>query len=129
MNQRSISLACIYSLSILLILGTLAATPAGTLSARAQDGGPMRPPAGAKLPPPLPANKPEPPPIPPEEIIRRFAAKEDEMVRAITAYSFQKSVRLDEIGPDNKSTGQVEIVTQQIIGPDGKLYEKPVRRA
>jgi hypothetical protein len=129
MNQRSISLACVYSLSIFLILGTLAATPAGTLSASAQDGGPMRPPAGTKLPPPLPASKPEPPPIPPEEIIRRFAAKEDEMVRAIIGYSFQKSVRLDEIGPDNKSTGQIEIVTQQMIGPDGKLREKPVRRA
>ena len=62
-------------------------------------------------------------------MIRRFAAKEDEMVRAIIGYSFQKSVRLEEIGPDNKPTGQVEIVTQQNIGSDGKLHEKPVRRA
>jgi hypothetical protein len=121
MNQRSITLACVCALATLLI------TVTG--SAHAQDGGPMTPPAGTKLPAPLPANKPEPPPVPPEEIIRRFAAKEDEMVRAIIGYSFQKSVRLEEIGPDNKPTGQVEIVTQQNIGSDGKLHEKPVRRA
>ncbi len=76
----------------------------------------------------MPANKPEPPPVPPEEIIRRFAAKEDEMLRASQGYGFQKSVRLEEIGPDNKASGQMEIVTQQFVGPDGRRYEKPVRR-
>lgn len=88
----------------------------------------MRPPASSKLSVPLPANKPEPPPIPPEEIIQRFAAKEDEMFRAIMGYGFQKSVRLEEIGPDNKPAGQLEIITQQIVGPDGRRYEKTIRR-
>jgi hypothetical protein len=101
---------------------------AGIGSVHAQESGPMKPPANATLPAPLPANKPEPPPIPPEEIIQRFAAKEDEMLRAITNYGFQKSVRLEEIGPDNKPTGQVEIITQQIVAPDGARYEKPIRR-
>jgi hypothetical protein len=50
------------------------------------------------------------------------------MNRAITAYTFQKSVHVEEIGPDGKASGQVEIVTQQILTPDGKLLEKPVRR-
>jgi hypothetical protein len=95
----------------------------------AQEAGPMKPPAPATLPAPMPVNKPEPPPIPPEEIIRRFAAKEDEMLRASLGYGFQKSVRLEEIGPDNKVSGQVEIVTQQFVGPDGRRYEKPVRRS
>ncbi len=89
----------------------------------------MRPPEHATIPAPLPVNKPEPPAIPPEEIIRRFAAKEDEMFRAVMGYGFHKSVRLEEIGPDNKPTGQVEIVTQQFVGPDGKRYEKSVRRS
>ena len=62
----------------------------------------MKPPANATLPVPSPADKPEMPSIPPEEIIQRFAAKEDEMLRAIMGYGFQKSVRLEEIGPDNK---------------------------
>lgn len=101
---------------------------AGIDCAHAQDPGPMRPPANAKLPVSLPANKPDAPPIPPEEIIQRFAAREDEMVRAFMRYGFQKSVRLEEIGPDNKPAGQMEIITQQFVAPDGKRYEKPVRR-
>jgi hypothetical protein len=103
---------------------------AGASAARAQEAGPMRPPtpAAPTFSAPSVENKPEPPPMPPEEMIRRFAAKEDEMVRAILGYSFQKSVRLEEVGPDNKSAGQVEIVTQQSAGPDGKLNEKAVRR-
>jgi len=50
------------------------------------------------------------------------------MVRAILGYTFQKSVRVEELGPDRKPSGQLEIVTQLRFGPDGKLYEKTVRR-
>jgi hypothetical protein len=120
MNLRAIHEVCICVFALLLA--------AGASPPRAQVAGPMTPPASTKLPPPLPPTKPEPPSIPPEEIIRRFAAKEDEMFRAIQGYSFQKSVRLEEVGPDNKPSGQLEIVTQLTITPDGKVYEKPVRR-
>lgn len=120
MKPRSIQLAVFCAMA--LFLATM--PDAG----RAQDAGPMQPPASTKFPAPPPPVKPEPPPIPLEEIIRRFAANEDAMVRAILGYSFQKSVRIEEIGPDNKPTGQLEIITQQRISPDGKLYEKPLRR-
>ena len=102
---------------------------AGTFSLHAQGTGPMKPPDSSNFPASLPPSKPEAPPIPPEEIIKRFAAKEDEMNRAISGYTFQKSVRLEEIGPDGKPTGQVEIVTQEMLTPDGKLLEKQVRRS
>jgi hypothetical protein len=102
-----------------------AAAPA---SLRAQGAGPMQPPESTKFPAPPPPSKPELPTLPPDEIIRRFAAKEDEMLRAIKDYTFQKDVRVQEIGPDNKPTGQVEIVTLLRITPDGKMYEKPVSR-
>jgi len=95
---------------------------------RAQGVGPMEPPASTKFPKPPPPSKPDAPSLPPEEIIRRFAAKEDEMLRAITDYGFERSVRVEEIGPDNKPSGQLEVVTQMRITPDGKLYEKPLRR-
>jgi hypothetical protein len=121
MNRRSMITTISCGIAVLLV--------AGMIPAHAQEAGPMRPIAPATLPVPLPANKPEPPPVPPEEIIRRFAAKEDEMLRASQGYGFQKSVRLEEIGPDNKVSGQVEIVTQQFVGPDGRRYEKPVRRS
>ena len=120
-NLRSIHMAGFCAFAMLLA--------AGTSPMRAQQAGPMIPPASTKFPAPPPPKKPEPPSVPPDEIIKRFAAKEDEMFRAIQGYSFQKSVRLEEVGPDNKPTGQLEIVTQLTITPDGKLYEKPVRRS
>jgi len=89
----------------------------------------MQPPESAKFPAPPPATKPEPPTLPPEEIIRRFAEKEDEMVREIRGYTFLKEVRIQEIGPNNKPAGQLEFVTQQRFTPDGKLSEKFVSRA
>jgi hypothetical protein len=101
---------------------------AGAPVLRAQDTGPMEPPASTRFPTPPPPAKVEPPSLPPEEIIRRFAAKEDEMARAITDYTFQRSVRIEEIGENGKATGQLEIVTQQILTADGKTLEKPVRR-
>jgi hypothetical protein len=120
MKLRSIYAAGLWAFAAFLVVGTP--------GLRAQDGGPMTPPASTKFPAPPPRSKPEPPAVPPEEIIRRFAAKEDEMLRAITGYTFHKSVRIEEVGPDGKPTGQLEIVTQQILTADGKLLEKPVRR-
>jgi len=108
--------------ALVLLLGAMPA------SLRAQDAGPMQPPESTKFPAPPPSARPEPPALPPDEIIRRFAAREDEMVSAIKGYTFQKDVRIQEIGPDNKPAGQVEIVTQLRISPEGKMYEKPVSR-
>jgi hypothetical protein len=121
MNRYSIIVAT-YSAVAMLLAPIM-------VPAHAQEAGPMTPTSRATLPVPMPVNKPEPPPVPPEEIIRRFAAKEDEMLSASMSYGFQKSVRLEEIGPDNKVAGQVEIVTQQFVAPDGRRYEKPVRRS
>jgi hypothetical protein len=120
MIQRSQRLAASFALAIIV-----SAAPA---TLRAQGAGPMQPPESTKFPAPPPPTKPEPPTLPPDEIIRRFAAKEDEMVRAIKGYTFQKDVRIQEIGPDNKPAGQLEVVTQLRITPDGKMYEKPVSR-
>jgi hypothetical protein len=120
MIQRSYLLAV--SCALILIP---CAQPA---SLRAQAAGPMQPPESTKFPTPSPPGKPEPPPLPPDEIIRRFAAKEDEMARAIKGYTFQKDVRIQEIGPDNRPIGQVEIVTELRISPEGKMFEKPVSR-
>src|SRR5579862_7521478 len=111
------------SLGTLLMMIALAQ---GSLCA--QGAGPMQPPESTKFPTPPAVATPEPPPLAPEEIIRRFAAKEDEMVRAIKGYTFQKDVRIQEIGPDSKPTGQLEFVTQLRITPEGKLSEKPVSR-
>jgi hypothetical protein len=120
MNSRSFPWTAICAVAMFL-----ATMP---IPACSQDGGPMKPRESTKFPIPPPPTTPEPPSIPPAEIIRRFAAREDEMVRAIAGYSFQKSVRVEEIGHDNKPTGQLEIITRQTISRDGKIYEKPLSR-
>src|SRR5579872_4069629 len=120
MAIRANSLSALCAIILVLI-----SAPAGL---HAQATGPMHPPDSSKFPTPPAPSKPETPALPPEEIIRRFAAKEDEMIRAIRGYTFQKSVRVEEIGPGNKPAGQLEVVTQQRISADGKLFEKPVSR-
>jgi hypothetical protein len=120
MNQRLTTWVIYCAMAVVF-----AASP---IALRGQSTGPMQPPDSAKFPTPPAPSKPDIPALPPEEIIRRFAAKEDEMIRAIRGYTFQKSVRVEEIGPGNKPAGQLEVVTQQRISPDGKLFEKPVSR-
>lgn len=119
----------IHNSTLLAVVCGLALAVSGAPSSLcAQDAGPMRPPDSTKFPTPPPAAKPDAPALAPEEIIRRFAAKEDEMVRAIRGYTFQKEVRLQEIGPDSRPSGQLEVVTQLRFTPDGRLSEKPVSR-
>jgi hypothetical protein len=71
---------------------------------------------------------PAPPSIPPEEIIKRFSQKEDEYFAARAGYSYKKTVRLEEFGPDGKPSGQLSLVVEAKPGPDGKLFEKTVER-
>ena len=120
MVRRSNSFAVAGALALLLT-----AAPA---LLRGQDSGPMRPPESDKLPVALPPSKPEPPSLPPEEIIHRFAAKEDEMARTIRGYAFQRDVRVQELGPDRKPAGQFDVVSQMRISLDGKIFEKMLSR-
>ncbi len=71
---------------------------------------------------------PAPPSMPPEEIIKRFSQKEDEYFAARAGYSYKKTVRLEEFGPDGRPSGQLSLVVEAKPGPDGKLYEKTVER-
>ncbi|MHB8502824.1 MAG: LolA-like protein, partial [Candidatus Acidiferrales bacterium] len=71
---------------------------------------------------------PAPPSIPPEEIIKRFSQKEDEYIAARAGYSYKKTVRLEEFGPDGKLSGELSLVIEGKPGADGKMYEKTVER-
>src|SRR5208282_1497298 len=71
---------------------------------------------------------PAPPSIPPEEIIKRFSQKEDQYIAARAGYSYKKTVRLQEFGPDGKPSGELSLVIEAKPGPDGKMYEKTVER-
>jgi hypothetical protein len=71
---------------------------------------------------------PAPPSIPPEEIIKRFSEKEDQYIVARAGYTYKKTVRLQEFGPDGKPSGEMSLVIEVKPGADGKMYEKTVER-
>ena len=71
---------------------------------------------------------PAPPAVPPEEIIKRFSQKEDQYIAARAGYTYKKTVRLEEFGPDGKPAGQLSLVIEAKPGADGKMYEKTVER-
>src|SRR5579862_7458866 len=78
----------------------------------------------------IPTNPaPEKAPIPPEEIIRRFSAQEDEYARAVGNYTYRRTVRLQELGPDGKPSGQSEVVTEIVVGDDGSRRQRAVSRS
>ena len=97
--------------------------------ARAAQQGPLTPPpehdvhrVGTE---PVP---PAPPSIPPEEIIKRFSQKEDQYIVARAGFTYKKTVRLEEFGPDGKPAGELSLVIEAKPGADGKIYEKTVER-
>ena len=73
----------------------------------------------------IPSDKaPDPPPVPPEEIIQKFAQKEDEFARARAAYTYKKSIRIVELGEDGKASGEYQIATEPAEAADGKRFER-----
>jgi hypothetical protein len=69
-----------------------------------------------------------PPSLPEDQIIQRFAKKEDEFALARAHYTYKKTLRVQEFGPDGQSAGEYVVVTQPGRNPDGTAYEKTVER-
>ncbi|MFN8006098.1 MAG: outer membrane lipoprotein-sorting protein [Terriglobia bacterium] len=79
-----------------------------------------------------PANDARPsqgtPPIPAEEIIRKFAAKEEEFRRARDKYTYRQTVAMDVLTPDGRKTGEQYFVLSDILFDDkGRRVEKVVK--
>jgi hypothetical protein len=74
-------------------------------------------------------NTPEaaaPPSLPPEEIIKKFAAKEDEYVAVRPTYGARKTIRIDEFDREGRLTGQFLMVTESVRAPDGRIVNKVI---
>src|SRR5690242_327241 len=56
----------------------------------------------------------------PEEIIRKFAAKEAEFRKARENYTYRQIVKMEELDPDGRPGGSWEITSDIIFGPDKK---------
>ncbi len=66
------------------------------------------------------------PSVPPETIIKQFAAKESEFENALDHYTFRRVVRVQTIDDDNKVSGEYYQVDDVIFDPSGKRTEKVV---
>ncbi|MES1261028.1 MAG: hypothetical protein ABUS49_04760 [Acidobacteriota bacterium] len=62
----------------------------------------------------------------PDEIIRRFAAKEAEFRKARENYTYRQSVKMEELDPDGRVGGKWEITSDIIFGPNKQRVEKVV---
>jgi hypothetical protein len=66
-------------------------------------------------------------PINPQEIIKKFAAKEAEFRDARNNYTYRQSLKMEELdGGGNPTGGKWELVEDIIFSPDGKRSEKVV---
>ncbi|MGB0065599.1 MAG: hypothetical protein WBP85_14245 [Terracidiphilus sp.] len=68
-----------------------------------------------------------PPSIPPEQIIKQFAANEAEFKEALNHYTYRRTARVDTIDDDTKKVdGEWYEVDDVIFSPDGARLEKVV---
>src|SRR6266566_1628339 len=100
-------------LSLLLMLLFSLTPGASPLLAQDVPQGPLAPPPdhhvvriGNEPEPPAPPSLPEP------EIIKRFSQKEDEYLAMRTHFTYKKTVRIEEFGPDGRPSGEYVLVTQ-----------------
>jgi hypothetical protein len=64
------------------------------------------------------------PDLSPDEIIRRFAAKEAEFRKARENYTYHQSVKMEELDPGGSVQGKWEIASDIIFGPNRQREEK-----
>jgi hypothetical protein len=66
------------------------------------------------------------PPMPPEEIIQKFEAKESVFREALNHYTYKRAVRVQTIDDDGKVDGEYYEVDDVIFDPSGKRTEHVV---
>src|SRR4051812_5733942 len=65
--------------------------------------------------------------MPPDEIMKKFAAREAGLAKARANYTYRQAVKIQELSPSGQVQGQHEMVSDIIFGSDGKRSEKVVR--
>jgi hypothetical protein len=67
-----------------------------------------------------------PPPVPAEEIIKQFAAKESEFQEALNHYTYRRYARVQTLDDDNKVDGEWYEVDDVVFDSTGRRTEKVV---
>jgi hypothetical protein len=111
------------SFLFLAVASTFVAAP--RLCAQDDAPGPIAPPPEHKVERVVGVAQPEAPPaLPPAQIIAAFTKKEDVYQAQRPQFSYRRSIRIQEFGPDGKPSGEYSATYQAVRSPDGKLYEK-----
>ena len=94
---------------------------------RAQVEGPVAPPPKFEVKRIPTKPNPEAPPMPEAEIIRQFTQHEDQSKRAYDSYSFEQTVRVQELGEGGGPAGEFSVTGEFYTKPDGQRYERIVK--
>jgi hypothetical protein len=70
----------------------------------------------------------EPPNLPIDQVIKKLAQEEDTYFLARAKYTYRKTIRIQELGPDGKPAGEYLLVTQSGHDSDGTAVDKVVER-
>lgn len=66
----------------------------------------------------------QPPPIPPEQMIQKFAAREDEFKRERDQYTYTQTFVIQTVDYDGQADGEYRMTSDITFTPAGKRYEK-----
>jgi hypothetical protein len=105
----------------------LAGICAPELPAQENAPGPLTPPPEHDVKRIAGTPEPEAPPaLPPAQIIKGFSQKEDLYLATRAQYSYRKTIRLQEFGPDGRPSGEYNATYDAVRSSDGKIYEKAI---
>jgi hypothetical protein len=94
-------------------------------AAQESPAGPQAPPPEHKIDRVVGAPQPvAPPDLPPTQIISAFTKKEDLYQAERPLYSYRRTIRIQEFGPDGKPAGEYNATYQGVRSSSGQLYEK-----
>ena len=94
-------------------------------AAQESPAGPQAPPPEHKIDRVVGTPQPEAPPdLPPAQIISAFTKKEDLYQAERPLYSYRRTIRIQEFGPDGKAAGEYNATYQGVRSSSGQLYEK-----
>src|SRR5271170_4594249 len=96
----------------------------------------QQPPEGPMAPPPEhhverignTSDPGEPPTLPIDQVIKKLTQQEDTYALARSHYTYRKTIRIQEFGPDGKPAGEYVMVTEPGRDPDGGAFDKVVER-
>lgn len=95
----------------------------GVVDSAAQSQGPLTPPPANRDIKRIPTDtKTEAPPIPAEEIIKKFTAKEADYQKAFESSDYKFTLKVVEYDPDGSAAGEAQLVSRIYYKSDGLRY-------